>query len=182
MREGCAQFHGFNSSPSVFGGGLGGGLEAVLNLCENGLRLHQSFAIRKAQHAKPMLGEPLCASLIPRALIFMLPSIQLDYHHAFRRNRSRRCRARSDAGDETARLIDAAADASRAAARRSGRGAVAVPGRAGEEACSSQKILGRGSAVKNRHPALPRWTPTPTLPQNCGGGSRTLNLRSIQKT
>ena len=119
----------------------------------------------KAQHAKPMLGEPLCASLIPRALIFMLPSIQLDYHHAFRRNRSRRCRARSDAGDETARLIDAAADASRAAARRSGRGAVAVPGRAGEEACSSQKILGRGSAVKNRHPALPRWTPTPTPPK-----------------
>ena len=62
---------------------MGGGLEAVLNLCENGLRLHQSFAIRKAQHAKPILGEPLCASLIPRALIFMLPSIQLDYHHAF---------------------------------------------------------------------------------------------------
>jgi hypothetical protein len=53
-----------------------------LNLRENRLYLQQSFAIRKAQHAKATPGEPLCARLVPRALIFVLPAIQFD-HHAF---------------------------------------------------------------------------------------------------
>ena len=32
--------------------------------------------------------------------------------------------------------------------------------------------LGRGSAAANKHPALPRSTPTPTLPQSTGEGVR----------
>jgi hypothetical protein len=30
-----------------------------------------------------VLGEPLCARLVLCALIFVLPSIQLDHHHSF---------------------------------------------------------------------------------------------------
>jgi hypothetical protein len=59
------------------------GSEKVLNLCENRLRLHQRFAIRKAQHAKPAPAEPLRACLVPRALILMLPAVELDDQHPF---------------------------------------------------------------------------------------------------
>ena len=71
------------SLPRVLGEGWGGGLQAVLNLCENRLCLHQRFAIRKTQHTKPVPGEPLCPRLVPSALIFVLPAIQLDYQDAF---------------------------------------------------------------------------------------------------
>jgi hypothetical protein len=81
--ECCDQLQLLNSLPPVLGEGWGGGLQAVLNLRENRLRLHQSLAIRIAQQAKPVLGESLCARLFPCALIFVLPSIQLDHHHAF---------------------------------------------------------------------------------------------------
>ncbi len=69
--------------PPCFGGGRGGGLEAVLNLGENRLCLHQSFAIREAQHVETLLTEPLRACRVLRALILMLPAVQLDDQHAF---------------------------------------------------------------------------------------------------
>ena len=55
----------------------------VLNLCENRLCLHQSFAIGKTQHTKPAPGEPLCPRLVLCALIVVLPAVQLDDQHAF---------------------------------------------------------------------------------------------------
>ena len=55
----------------------------VLNLRENHLCLHQGFAIRKTQYPKTLLAEPLCARLVLRTLILMLPAVQLDDQHAF---------------------------------------------------------------------------------------------------
>jgi hypothetical protein len=72
-------------SPSSFGGGLGWGSigsETVLNLRENRLRLHQRFAIGKAQHTKTSRGEPLVRDA-SRALIFVMPAVKLDDQHAF---------------------------------------------------------------------------------------------------
>jgi hypothetical protein len=70
-------------SPSALGEGWGGGLEAVLDIFENRLRLQQRLAIRKAQYAKTLLAEPPCALRVSRALILVLPAIELDDQHAF---------------------------------------------------------------------------------------------------
>jgi hypothetical protein len=59
------------------------GSETVLNLCEDRLRLHQRFVIGKTQHTKAVRGEPPGPRLVPRALIFVLPAVQLDDQHAF---------------------------------------------------------------------------------------------------
>ena len=93
-----------NSLPRVLGEGWGGGLEAVLNLCENRLCLHQRFAIGKTQHAKPALGEPLCARLVPCALIFVLPAMSRRSASVCSR-RSRRARSRGTSGELIARNI-----------------------------------------------------------------------------
>jgi hypothetical protein len=55
----------------------------VLNLRENRLCLHQGFVIRKTQHVETLLAEPLRACRVLRALIFVLPAVQLDDQHAF---------------------------------------------------------------------------------------------------
>jgi hypothetical protein len=59
------------------------GSEKVLNLRENRLRLHQRFVIRKTQHTKPALAEPLRADRVLRALILMLPAVELDDQQPF---------------------------------------------------------------------------------------------------
>jgi hypothetical protein len=177
QREGRPQFQVFKSSlcfevltpsPSVLGEGWGGGLEAVLNLCEKRLRFHQSLAIRKPQHAKAVLGEPVRACFVPGALTFVLPSIQLDHHHAF---------DATEVDDvRTDRMLAAKLHTQLMPPQMHPEPAFGVGLVAAQSPClvAREKRRTHGRKIrtkkrrKTRYPALPRSTPTPTLPPKLG--------------
>ena len=93
-------------------------------------------------------------------------------------SRSRRCTGRSDAGGETAHLVDAAADAPRVdVRRRSGRGAIAVLCRAGESVRSWHKTRTRKRRGKQTSGAF-SFDPHLHPPPKHGGGRQSRLLRS----
>jgi hypothetical protein len=78
----CSAGFFLSPPPIVLGEGAGGGLQAVLNLCENRLHLLQHFPIREAQHSIPELRQPRAARLILRAALQMMSAVNLHDEHS----------------------------------------------------------------------------------------------------
>jgi hypothetical protein len=151
----------------------------VLNLRENRLCLHQGFVIRKTQYPKTLLAEPLCARLVLRTLILMLPAVQLDDQHAFDTAEIDDVRTDRMQAAKLHTQFDAPADASRADARRQSLlGAVAVPYRVRVVARSQLKIRTR-KRRRTQASGASSLDPHPNPPPRHGGGSKTPRFPNI---
>jgi hypothetical protein len=164
--ECCDQLQLLKLPPPSFGGGLGwgstGGSESPREPPPSASEPRDPNSAASETRARRVT---VCAPLPVRA------DLRAALHPArppscVRRNRSRRCSHRWGAGGETAHPVDAAADASRPGAASVWSRLVAVPGRAGEAACSRQKVRTRKRRRKQafrRFLVRPPPQPSPKL-------------------